>query len=49
LIWLPSERGRVSAAVLDAFRADTDGSTPARAKKATASAKKAAPRKRAAS
>jgi hypothetical protein len=43
-----AERGRVSAAVLDAFRADTNGAAPARAKKVTARAKKAAPRKRAA-
>lgn len=43
-----AERGRVSAAVLDAFHADEDGGAPARAKKATARAKKATPRKRAA-
>jgi hypothetical protein len=44
-----AERGRVSAAVLDAFRADADGATTAPAKKATGRAKKATPRKRAAS
>jgi Lsr2 len=43
-----AERGRVSAAVLDAFHADADVSTPARVKKAAPRAKKAAPRKRAA-